>query len=105
MLRKLRHHCAGNDSSDLGHAEHFLAVENCEKKELRKGYIAWREFLGQVQQKTALHFQNDVGKTFSIRTSLIRRSSCKRGNRSRVQGDKARNARVICQFWSAITKS
>jgi hypothetical protein len=32
---------------------------------------------------------------------LIRRSSCKRGNRARVQGDKARNAGTGCQTCSA----
>jgi hypothetical protein len=32
---------------------------------------------------------------------LIRRSLCKRGNRSRVQGDKARNGRTGCQTCSA----
>ena len=86
---------------DLRHAEHFLAVEIREKKKLRERNVARREFLGQVQQKTALHFQNDVGKPFGIRTNLIRRSSCKRGNRSRVQGDKPRNARTGCQSCSA----
>jgi hypothetical protein len=31
---------------------------------------------------------------------LIRRSSCKRGKRLRVQGDKTRKPRVACQFCS-----
>ena len=86
---------------DLRHTEHFLAVEIREKKKLRERNVARREFLGQVQHETALHFQNDVGKPFGIRTSLIRRSSCKRGNRSRVQGDKTRNAGTGCQSCSA----
>jgi hypothetical protein len=42
-----------------------------------------------------------VGKPFGIPTTLIRRSSCKRGDRSRVQGDKPRNARTGCQTCSA----
>jgi hypothetical protein len=86
---------------DLRHAEHFLAIEIREKKKLRERNVARREFLAQAQHKTALHFQDDVGKPFGIRTNLIRRSSCKRGNRPRVQGDKTRNARTGCQTCSA----
>ena len=86
---------------DLRHAEHFLAIEIREKKKLRERNVARREFLAQAQHETALHFQDDVGKPFGIRTNLIRRSSCKRGNRSRVQGDKTRNARTGCQTCSA----
>jgi hypothetical protein len=82
---------------DLRHAEHFLAIEIREKEKLRERNVSRREFLGQVQQETALHFQNNVGKPFGIRTILIGRSSCKRGNWPRVQGDKTRNARVTCQ--------
>src|SRR6478752_1761922 len=102
-----RHETAGRSRSvthflrDLGHAEHFLAVEIREKKKLRERNVARREFLRQVQQKAALHFQNDVGKPFGIPTSVIRRSLCKRGNLSRVQGDKARNGHVTCQSCSA----
>ena len=81
----------------LRHAEHFLAVEIREKKILRERNVSRRKFLGQVQQEAALHFQNDVGKPFGIPASLIRRSSCKRGNRPRVQGDKPRNAQLTCQ--------
>jgi len=73
---------------DLRHAQHFLSIEICEKKELGKRNIARCEFLGEMQQKTALHFQNDVGKLFGIRTSLIRRNSRKLPNRSRIQRDK-----------------
>ena len=82
---------------DLRHAEHFFPIEISEKKELRERNVARREFLAQVQHKTALHFQNDVGKPFGIRTSLIGRSSCKRGNRPLGQGDKTRNASLTCQ--------
>src|SRR4029077_2676519 len=82
---------------DLRHTEHFLAVETREKKKLRERNVARREFLRQVQQEAALHFQNDVGKPFGIPTCFIRRNFCKRGNLSRVQGDKARNGHVTCQ--------
>jgi hypothetical protein len=75
---------------DLRHREHFLAVEIRKKEKLGERNVARREFLAQVQHKTALHFQNDVGKPFGIRTNVIGRSSCKRGNRSRVQREKAR---------------
>jgi hypothetical protein len=67
---------------------------------LRERNVARREFLGQVQQETTLHLQNDVGKAFGIPSSLIRWSSCKRSNRPRVQGDKTRNARATCQSCS-----
>jgi hypothetical protein len=86
---------------DLRHAEHFFAIEIREKKKLRERNVARREFLAQAQHETALHFQDDVGKPFGIRTNLIRRSSCKRGDRPRVQGDKPRNARTGCQTCSA----
>src|SRR5262245_17964737 len=82
---------------NLRHAQHFFAVEISKKKKLGERNIARREFLGEVQQKTALHLQNDVGKPLGIRTSLIRRSSCKRGNRSRIQRDKTRNTDMHCQ--------
>jgi hypothetical protein len=82
---------------NLRHAQHFLPVEISKKKKLRERNVARREFLGEVQQETALHFQNDVGKPFGIRTILIRRSSCKRGNRPRVQRGKTRNVRMRCQ--------
>src|SRR5262249_51597348 len=82
---------------DLRHAQHLFAVEICKEKKLRERNVARREFLGEMQQKTALHFQNNEGKPLGFRASLIRRSSCKRGHRSRVQADKTRNVRVPCQ--------
>ncbi len=85
---------------DLRHAEHLFPIEISEKKELRERNVARRQFLAQAQHKTALHFQNDVGKPFRIRTNLIDRSSCKGGNQPRVQGGKTRNARVACQSCS-----
>src|SRR5439155_302255 len=79
------------------HRKHFLPIEVSEKKKLRKGNVARREFLAQMQHETALHFQDDVGKPFGIRTNLVARTSCKCGNGFRTQGDKARNARETCQ--------
>lgn len=84
-------------SGDLRHAEHFFAIEIGEKEELRERNVARCELLAQAQHETALHFKNDVRKPFGIRTILIGQSSCKRGNRSLVQGDKIRNARTTCQ--------
>jgi len=88
---------------DFRHTQHFLAIEIRKKKKLRERNVAGREFVGQMQHKTPLHFQNDVGKPFGIRTNLIRRSSCKRGSRSRVQRGKTRNAREGCQTCSERT--
>src|SRR4029077_16882953 len=105
-ILQTRHETAGRSRGvphflrDLGHAEHFLAVEIRQKEKLGERNVARREFLGQVQQKTALHFQDNVRKPFGIPTILIRGSSCKRGNRPRVQDDKTRNARVTCQSCS-----
>ncbi len=79
------------------HRKHFLPIEVREKKKLREGNVARREFLAQMQHETALHFQDDVGKPFGIRTNLVARTSCKSGNGFRIQGDKARNARETCQ--------
>ena len=67
---------------DRRHAEHLFPIEISEKKELRERNVTRRQFLAQAQHKTALHFQNNVGKPFGVRTNLIRRSSCKRGNRA-----------------------
>src|SRR2546430_9521203 len=78
---------------DFGHGKHFFAVEISEKKKLRERHVTRRELLAQAQHKTALHFQNDIGKPFGIRTNFIGRTSCKRGNRSRAQGDKTRKDR------------
>ena len=41
-----------------------------------------------MQHKAALHSENDMGEPFRIRTNLIGRSSCKRSQGSRIQGDK-----------------
>jgi len=70
---------------DRGHGEHFLSIQVRQKEKLRERNVAGRELLAQAQHKTALQFQNDVGKPFRIRTNLIGRTSCKRGEHSRIQ--------------------
>jgi hypothetical protein len=72
---------------DRRHGENFLLIEEREKKKLHKGNVARREFLTETQQETALHLQDEVGKPFRIRTNLIRRTSCKRGEHSRIQAE------------------
>ncbi len=72
---------------DRGHGEDLFLVEKCEKKKLRKGNVARRKLLAQMQHETALHFQNNMRKPFRIRTNLIGRISCKRGDGSHIQGD------------------
>ena len=72
------------------HREHFFLVEIGEKEKLYKRNIARRELLAQMQQKTALHFKDNVREPFRIRTNLIARTSCKRGGSCRIQGDKAK---------------
>jgi hypothetical protein len=62
-------------------------IEEREKKELDEGDVARREFLTETQQETALHLQNEVGKSLRIRTNLIGRTSCKRGEHSRIQAE------------------
>jgi hypothetical protein len=62
-------------------------IEEREKKKLHKGDVPGREFLTKTQQETALHLQNNVGKPFRIRTNLIGRISCKRGEHSRIQAE------------------
>jgi len=79
------------------HGEDFFLIEEGEEKKLHKGNVAGREFLTEAQQETALHLQNEVGKPFRIRTNLVGRTSCKRGDGFRTQGDKAKNARMSCQ--------
>src|SRR4030095_11423932 len=69
------------------HGENFLLIEKREKKKLHKRNVPRCEFFAKTQQETALHLQNDVGKPFRIRTNLIGRTSCKRGQGSRIQGD------------------
>jgi hypothetical protein len=62
-------------------------IEERQKKKLYKGNVSGREFLTKTQQEAALHLQNNVGKPFRIRTNLIGRTSCKRGEHSRIQAE------------------
>ncbi len=65
-----------------------------EKEKLGEGNVAWRKFLTQTQHEAALHFQNDVGKPFRIRTNLIGRISCERDGSPRIQ--RALKLKALC---------
>ena len=56
---------------DRRHGEHFLLVEISQQKKLRKGNVAGGEFFAQVENETALHLQDDVGKALGISTDLM----------------------------------
>ncbi len=60
------------------HRQHFFLIEIREQKKLRERNVAWGEFLAEVQNETALHLQNDVGKSLGVGTDFIGRSLCKR---------------------------
>ncbi|MGH7939408.1 MAG: hypothetical protein ACREFG_12970, partial [Chthoniobacterales bacterium] len=63
----------------------LFLVQVGQEKKLRKGNVARRQLLAQMQNEATLHFQNDVGKLFSVSTELIRRTL---GERCfRVQSD------------------
>jgi len=59
---------------DCGHGQDFFLIEIREQKKLRKGNIAGRELFAKMQDKTALHFQNDVGESLGVGTDFIRRT-------------------------------
>src|SRR4030095_6460592 len=98
-ILKARHQAAGRRGGmthflrDRRHGENVFWIEEREKKKLHKGDVARREFLTETQQETTLHLQNEVGKPLRIRTNLIGRSSCKRGEHSRIQAESADKAR------------
>ena len=46
-------------------------IKRREQEELREGNIARREFLGEMQDETALHFQDDVGEALGVSAELI----------------------------------
>ena len=56
---------------DRGHGEDFLVIQRGEKKKLRERNIARRQLFAEMQNKTALHFEDDVGETLSIGTELV----------------------------------
>jgi hypothetical protein len=60
-------------------------VEEGKQEKLRKGNVARRKFLAEMQHKAALHFEHDMGKTLCIRTNLIGWISCKRDGSSGIQ--------------------
>jgi hypothetical protein len=41
-----------------------------QEKKLREGDITRREFLAEMQDEAALHFQDDVGKPFRVGAKL-----------------------------------
>jgi len=48
----------------------FLLIEVGQQEVLRKGNVAGRKFLRQMQKETTLHLENDMGKPFRIGTNL-----------------------------------
>ncbi len=56
---------------DLGHGQHFFQVERREKEKLWEGNVARGELLGEMQDETSLHLQNDVRQPLGIGAELI----------------------------------
>jgi hypothetical protein len=63
---------------DCGHGQDFFLIEKSQKEKLGERNIAGRQFFAEMQNKTSLHFQNDVGKALSVGTELTRRTLCER---------------------------
>lgn len=63
---------------DRRHGQHFFLIEICEQKKLRERNVARRKLLAEMQDETALHFEDDVGKSLGVGTNFIGRSRCKR---------------------------
>ena len=68
-----------------GHGKHFFLIEIGQKKKLGERNVSGSKFLAQVEHKTALHFQYDVGKPFGIGPNFLARASGERGSCFRVQ--------------------
>ena len=68
---------------DRGHGQHFFLIEIREQKKLRKRNIAGREFFAEMQNKAALHLEDDVRQSLGVGTEFVRRSLRKR--RFRIQ--------------------
>src|SRR5205085_9609742 len=60
------------------HRQHFFLIEIREQKKLRERNVAGGEFLAEVQNETALHLENDVGKSLGVGTDFIGGTLCKR---------------------------
>jgi hypothetical protein len=56
---------------DGGHRQDFVMIERCEKEKLREGNVTRREFLGEMQNETTLHFQDDVGEAFGVSPKFV----------------------------------
>ena len=60
------------------HRQHFFLIQIREQKKLREGNVTGGEFLAEVQNETALHLENDVGKSLGVGTDFIGGTLCKR---------------------------
>ena len=84
QILQARHQTAGRGGSvphllrNRRHRQHFLLIEIREQKKLRERNVAGGEFLAEVQNETALHLENDVGKSLGVRTDFIGGTLCKR---------------------------
>lgn len=47
-------------------------IKSGQQEKLREGDVPGSQFLTEVQHKAALHFHDDVGEAFSIRSKLVR---------------------------------
>ena len=53
------------------HREDLFVIERGEQKKLREGDVARRQLLGQMQDETTLHFQDDVREPLGVSPKLI----------------------------------
>ena len=63
---------------NCGHGQDFFLIQIREQKKLRERNVAGCELFAEMQDKAALHFQNDVGESLGVGTDFIGRSLCKR---------------------------
>jgi hypothetical protein len=60
------------------HGQDFFLIEIREQKKLRERDVAGCELFAEMQDKAALHFEDDVGESLRVGTDFIRRTLCKR---------------------------
>lgn len=46
-------------------------IKRGEQEKLREGNVARREFLGEMQNETTLHFQDDMGEALGVGPKLV----------------------------------
>ncbi len=63
---------------DRRHGQDFFLIEIREQEKLGEGNVAGRKLFAQMQDETALHFEDDVGQSLGVGTNFIGRSLCKR---------------------------